>query len=399
MLQADALTNAPETAKERGENQDIGQALAAFKVIDNPYERWIIRISLLLIVIYALMVDGLPFSPSWPHPEKVHLLSAALYIGLMVIFFLRLLDQVPAVLATLWDRGVLLSKSADKSVEAAYVQFVKDFHVRLNAHWGWWLGAALLIYGCVAGPLYPPGVELVKLSRGVGLTPFDMFEFFSGVLRFVITGWIAWRILIIGYMISRIPRRFRLAVQPSHPDSSGGLRPLGSLCLSQVLILLPAALYYAAWLVFAERASPATAKLYQINPAIIDWQGPLGIVLIASLIAFFLPIYRIHREMVYQGAIYQKRLDHLGKQIDTVAQELLDSERTRDPKEAQARLDSLKWMQNVYQASKDFPTWPFDLNIILRLTAAEIVPLLSLTGIGKPILELIGNVMGLLLPR
>jgi hypothetical protein len=100
--------------------------------------------------------------------------------------------------------------------------------------------------------------------------------------------------------------------------------------------------------------------------------------------------------MLLQRQRHHQRLDALTRRMSAINQELLELPQGLEAGEAQKRLDQLKWMRQVYEENRRCPTWPFDRDIALKLTTSQVVPLLSLTGLGKPLLDLVGSVVNFL---
>jgi hypothetical protein len=42
-----------------------------------------------------------------------------------------------------------------------------------------------------------------------------------------------------------------------------------------------------------------------------------------------------------------------------------------------------------YKRTEQIPTWPIDVSLALRFGTSQLIPLLSLTGLGKPIVDAI----------
>jgi hypothetical protein len=262
----------------------------------------------------------------------------------------------------------------------------------LNGRWGWLLSLAGVIYYLVS---FSGIKEISSIEEGV-------IRVGTAVLAWFVLGLIVWRLLIIVYMVSMISHKFKLVVRPAHPDQSGGLQPMGDLCFSNALVVIVPVICFAAWIIIL--SSPVLRNSY---PQLAQYdtytegkvgtiQGGLFSLTLLGLIVFFLPIMEIRRYMVRQRQVYQERLDDLARQIDEINQRLINSAELNEPSEVQKQLDTLKWMRQVYQENKSFPVWPFNRDLALKLTASQVVPLLSLTGIGKPVLDVVGNLTGLL---
>lgn len=341
-----------------------------------------------VVVTVLLFVDGIAFQG---RQILYDLFRVTGYIAVAIasIFFLRLFIETPETLKRLWNSGALKESQADPPDSTAYIQFIRDSENNLNSSWGWLLAFAGLVY-------YVALFSDVMAIQSIG----GVVRFGLAALTWIVLGMIVWRLLIIGYMVSMIPRKFNLTVRPAHPDQSGGLQPLGDLCFANALVVIVPVIYFAAWIVVL-----AYPRLLTFYPQLADFkpyleggliQGGLFALTLLGLIVFFLPIMEIRRYMVRQRQVHQQRLDDLARRIDEINQRLINSAELTEPSEVQKQLDTLKWMRQIYQENKFFPVWPFNRDLALKLTASQVVPLLSLTGIGKPVLDVVGNLMGLL---
>ncbi len=67
-----------------------------------------------------------------------------------------------------------------------------------------------------------------------------------------------------------------------------------------------------------------------------------------------------------------------------------------EPEESEKMAKKLELMQQTYQQNKDYPVWPFNYEILKKLALSQTVQVLSLTGLGKPILDAVKIVVDLL---
>jgi hypothetical protein len=51
--------------------------------------------------------------------------------------------------------------------------------------------------------------------------------------------------------------------------------------------------------------------------------------------------------------------------------------------------------QQSYQRSEKIPTWPIDIGLAVRFGTSQAIPLLSLTGLSKPIVDTIAGLVKL----
>lgn len=86
-----------------------------------------------------------------------------------------------------------------------------------------------------------------------------------------------------------------------------------------------------------------------------------------------------------------REVDEVGQTIDRVSQELLEKADAQSPEESEPLRRKLAIEQDVYRASDAIPTWPVDVRLAAKLGSAQIVPLFGLTGLSKPVIDLLGS--------
>jgi hypothetical protein len=66
---------------------------------------------------------------------------------------------------------------------------------------------------------------------------------------------------------------------------------------------------------------------------------------------------------------------------------------TLAPEQGQQRLETLEFVQKVYEQSKQIPTWPFDVDSLRRFAIAQAVTILGLIGTTKLLVPMIQSVL------
>jgi HrpA-like RNA helicase len=56
----------------------------------------------------------------------------------------------------------------------------------------------------------------------------------------------------------------------------------------------------------------------------------------------------------------------------------------------------LSRLEKVYEDNQNYPVWPFNYNLLKAFAASQAVPLLGLTGLGAPILNVIRSMLDFL---
>src|SRR5262249_37556209 len=129
-------------------------------------------------------------------------------------------------------------------------------------------------------------------------------------------------------MVSRLGARFDFHLRLQHPDHSGGLRPLGDLCLTNALILSVPGIYLAAWLIVIPGFG-ADHNRYAVY--VPYYEVLLAVIFGLALITFALPLYAVHRAMLRQRDRLQGPLYELGARIDALTRSML-AEAHRGPR-------------------------------------------------------------------
>jgi hypothetical protein len=89
----------------------------------------------------------------------------------------------------------------------------------------------------------------------------------------------------------------------------------------------------------------------------------------------------------------QRELDKLSLRMEEILLELRTKTDMLSPDEGTERLKRLEFLEKVYEENREIPTWPFDWHIVIKLTAAEAIPILSFIGVGEPIFNVISTLV------
>jgi hypothetical protein len=196
-----------------------------------------------------------------------------------------------------------------------------------------------------------------------------------GILLGSVIGLMAWRIVCVGIYVLRLGRRFNLAVQLNHPDTCGGLKSLGTLCLWNALIVTIPAVYLGFWIIFPGK--------YEY------WIPYLRYMLLVPLCfateSFLLPLWSIHKEMVDRRNETQEQRNQLSQNIDSLTQEVSENSIENFDKltssEHQSKLEQINYMQDTYMQLQNSPVWPLDKVLVRRFMVSQTIPFLTTLGI------------------
>jgi hypothetical protein len=189
--------------------------------------------------------------------------------------------------------------------------------------------------------------------------------------------------VMVGWEVSMLPMRYNINVLVTHPDRCGGLSPIGNLCLLNALIIAVAGIHLGGWSLFSPN--------YPYTQLIIV---PLGL----SIFAFVLPMLTIHEAMEREKQDFQTQLDELSHRINHEDRQLLEAGDYIDPARGEKWLSQIELMSKLFDQHRSIPTWPVNWAIFGKFLAAEAIPILSLFGTSKSILDIVKGLVDALKP-
>lgn len=186
--------------------------------------------------------------------------------------------------------------------------------------------------------------------------------------------------VIAGYVVGRVLGRMvcygflgaflhnlqvTVMIQPGHPDSAAGLKPLGDFYFFQAMLLALPIAFMAVWVLLIP-IWPYRDYTY--------WLGPYLVLLIIGLVieigAFVLPMWSIHQDMVRGKAAAQAKADALGREIVMLRAKLTSA----TDAEAQSALnDQIDVLSKQYVELEHVPTWPVDQSTRRRFTVSNLL--------------------------
>lgn len=324
-----------------------------------------------------------------------------------LFLFRWLLGRVPNTFGTLWNRSIIIAKPltarTDKASteglrnakgtqlipslrEEQFVNFIREFGGLFNRQTQWEVGAGLGLLGVSWRLLY-----MTQQGTFIFVKPYvdpnekHFVDLITGPMSLVleyligfVLGLLAWRMLVIGIEVSRLRHKFDLRPQLQHPDRCGGLKPLGSLCLFNALIITIPGVYLGSWIIFAPSIElPGVQYRQYINL----FSSLLLVPITLAVISFFLPLWNVHQLMVAKRAVMQQRLDHLGLRINDLASKILKQAPDLNPEDGEKMTKRLDLMRQVYEQNQHYPVWPFDLGITIKFVLLVTAQVL---GLAKP---------------
>lgn len=419
------------------QSDKVAEALIAFRGIRNPYMRKlfyeIIPWSLILSIAVFIFLSYKTYLLDVSIETYAMYLSMILAVALTFFVFKILMESIPNALGTIWTTKIIaikvdtsckdsqnlhenISEIIDANLKEKFLIFLKNFEYSLNNKIGEYTFGIIFALIIFARSIYKfakwlPGdfpssipfqaggstalLEGIQLYINVYLTriPTEQpLKFLTGFIVEPIIGFllgiIAWKLFATGAGIIRINREFDLVPHLSHPDNCGGLEPLGNLCLHNALIVSVWGLFLGSWILlgpFTGYGEFYTKLFYSLLP----------IPMIIAIACFILPAWGIHLHMVRNKIKIKEKLNYLLLDIN-----LLENKRLFDPNLTESNISeiskSIEIKQKIYKDSLKYPEWPFNYRILLAFFTSQAVPLMSLTGIGGPLLNVIKSMMDFL---
>jgi len=328
--------------------------------------------------------------------NDVMLLSGLISVQSAFIIFQFLLQRVPDIFETLWNRNIIMvqlqqsNKDPDSAEEPTdeeirkitaikYSHFIIAFERCLNHPAQWALGILFAItafsrffYKWHIFGYSVNFIDILTNKPGGWLSP-NPFLIEPTIGLFV--GLVIWRLLIIGFWLRRIGKEFDLIPQLGHIDGCGGLRPIGDICLLNALILSIPSLFLGFWIVTAPSFKSTAGEYgYLVN----FFSILLLPVIFLVFVSFFFPLWRIHKVMHTKGSEVKKQMDKIANSINDNTRYLLENVNELEEFEGEKISKKLNFMKQIYEQNHKIATWPFNLRIMINLFGSQVIPVLAL---------------------
>ena len=350
---------------------DVGSALSDSEAFTPTWLEHVLDalpwVLLGLLLVFELLVVGRVANKNmyliWP---------SALVSAAIVAFLFRLLNErLPVSLATIWHRQLLAARTVSRDIAPEFTDFIRESQASLNRKTNWLWG--ILFVGMLNASF---NGELGRFWDFTWALKRDWMVPVAGValLAAILLGYLAGRMVAIARCVQQLGTRFQLNMQRQHPDSRGGLRPLGELCLLNALILIVPAIHLGIWTVLLRGIDLGLSLVYA---------SMIPILLALAALVFFRPMDSVHRAMIRSGVGIREQLDALSVDIDQMAEQQLlaaADQRTDEVMELQEKLVSLR---RTYEENRDIPIWPFDGAILGKFLSSMAIPIVGLvTSLG-----------------
>ncbi len=271
--------------------------------------------------------------------------------------------------------------------QARFTAFEAGTERMMNNRIGLVPAAVFVVFALARYPVAAGGLDGFLFGSGprsLGRAgPLMLLDMLGETLLGLALGLVLWRMLVAALKVRELGDRFELRLQLNHPDRCGGFRPIGDLCLWNAFLVTVPAVYLAAWVVLAPRIPMYGTTYVGLHTAF------LGVLAVLAPVTFVAPLWTIHRSMVREATRLRVEVEQLGQQIDRLSRDLLERSDELKPDEIAALARDIDVRQQSYKRSEQIPTWPIDIGLALRFGTSQAIPLLGLTGLGKPVIDAI----------
>jgi hypothetical protein len=334
------------------------------------------RLFWLVVAVPVLTTGALVAFQFFPGDPMLASGLGAVVVGFVV--FLLFASRIPEAFATVRLRGLVPDASLP-----AYEAFEAGVGRRLNSPWAVGLAAAGALIGLAR---YPVGVGSIEALLGEGPRglrawgPVALGDMAGEALIGAAAGLAIWRMVVAGVSVYQLGR-FPLRVQVGHPDRCGGFAPLGNVCLWNAFILAVPGAFLGWWIVAGGPGSQYDGAYVTLH----TWLAVLVVVL--ACIAFLAPLWGVHRTMARSAATLRDDLENHGRRIDRLARQLIEAGDGLSAEQWDEKSKELERRQVLYRTNAHIPTWPIDVRLAAKFGTSQLVPLLGVTGLSKPLVE------------
>jgi hypothetical protein len=300
-------------------------------------------------------------------------------IAAFVVFYV-FISRIPDAFVRLATRKVIDSEAVD-----GLVRFETAMEASLNDWRAVAVCAVCAVFGVARFPVQDGGIAEFARHLDAGGPLFLLNVIAEAAIGFIV-GLVAWRMLVVGWSIRRLGDAFVLRIQLGHPDGCGGFRPLGELCLWNALLVTVPAMFLGFWVVLAPK--------FGYDRTYVGLQTTvLGVLLLLATVTFLAPLWSVHLAMQQDAKRLRQEVDEVGQTIDRLSRELLARADELTPDESEKMTRDLEIQQQIYHRNEQIPTWPIDVRLAVKFSAAQVVPLLGFTGLSKPIVDLVASML------
>jgi hypothetical protein len=345
---------------------------------ENSYRYWFVPVgTLVFIVLFAALLYDMRLNDDYSYLKRIltswSIIPMAVALSLAALTFNIWRDSIPRTFKALQKR--LSFPIRVENTWKEYLQFLEDYQQTLLSNKRYIPVSIIMIISLFISFL---STRQAILETNLALSPWRLLAVLFLLFLAVIWGYFfgvgAWGMCITGIYIKRLTAKFDLIIQPRHPDKCGGLKFLGGFCLRMALPILVGVILLGIWSIEAT-LFPNIITGTLLRPILLIAANSVLFLFALPLafIAFFLPLWDIHRKMVMNRTADEDKFANRITKVEEKLLEELDHGELEKAKSAKADMDFIQSLLIV-----SYPTWPFDHSILLIFLAPQIVPIASL---------------------
>jgi hypothetical protein len=213
----------------------------------------------------------------------------------------------------------------------------------------------------------------------LGMVQTLSYQVVGTILAVFLEGYIfvagSWVLAVTGKYLKDLTLQFKFHIQPSHPDHCGGLSILGNFSFGMALPILILSLLLGLYALIG--FSPLGEHL--LEPIFATILLPL--VLLLAGLAFFVPLWDIHRRMVEEKKTYNDNFAEWTAKLEQMIQSSIEGQAPIDPQaleKAKAAKEEMEVLQVLHPDNVKYPVWPFDRRILVAFLTPQIPAIISL---------------------
>ena len=379
------------------DSQTIYPQLPTIQIVSSQWLQLILRVAPFLLLAYVLVILAYYRDQIGNADNQIDYFQLTEFLMFAVLFMIAnaTFQKAATLINELWQTGVFLEEDKTK-IE----QFMQRVERLLNqpglqiAFILFALGLAALftaVYSCAEQQA--SGINLIFCNYGK--SSLRSSKAIAEFLTLPLLGLLVWRLLAIAWSIRQMGMLFEMNLLLDHPDKSGGLSPIGTLCFWLAAVSAAPATYLGAWLILCTDASGSCHDLIRIGTRLMSSQQNLLLVFLLSCLSFIWPLWSTHKVMEKKKeSLRLGQLSLIGRKIDLISKQLAENaekisvqnlaeESQNLLKQSEELQKSREFLHQTYEHLAQYSVWPFNKGMVLRFISTQGIPLLSLTGAGE----------------
>lgn len=303
-------------------------------------------------------------------------ISTEIALIVAIIISNSLFSKVNFLLQTLFVEKAIIPKKGTPSV------LEKSFLTNLNT----WLNHPLRILVGLVSALVVFVYYIVRYSEE-GRPLFESniiwaiindILFLAPVLYAYFVGVVVWRIFIISSFVQRIPQKFDVCVRFGHPDTAGGLLPIGTLSLNMIYVTIIPTVLSTFFLLtpFLARLFPSSAFIARMIPQSTLYYKFVPVILGAGILGNILslaPIFSFHKVMQKGQINSVKFLSKISSRIIELKMYIINKE--QETNEIHPSLEiinkNISILEDFYTNHRNINTWPINRRIWTKILGTQ----------------------------